>query len=656
MNLARIPAALVVAVALASCSAPRLRVPSAPAAEIERFEVVSRSPAFGGKQFEGTGQYELVAGVAHVRVNPHHPANHAVVDIDKAQRIDGWVRYSTDVVVLRPRDAAKSSRVMVVDIPNRGNKLFMRMANEGRGALQESDAAGTGFTMRRGHTLVWIGWQGDVPLSAGAGSAGIALPLATDDGKPLTGMSSEEIVFDDIKPQGRMRLAYPAADRAGARLVVRATADDAGAELASWRWVSDSEIEIDRPRSADGGAIYQFTYLARDPKVMGLGLTALRDVTQFLKDARAPANPVADIAPQVTLAVGVSQAGRVLRDFIWQGFNAAPQGGKVFDGAMPLIAGAKKSFTNFRFAIPGRNSTQHSEHLTPGDQFPFSYGVTTDPVTGRTDGIFARCSVSATCPKVMHVDSSTEFWQGRASLIVTDGAGRDIALPDDARAYLISSTQHVWADQPTMAGICQFRQNPAPQAPLVRALLDGLVAWARNGKEPPGSSFPSIASLRLTRPAQETTGFPDLSVYGVEYPKVINWLGVVDYSAVPARVMPRMRYQLLVPMSDADGHDIAGVRLPDIDVPLATYTSWNLRREAFAEGQLCGLNGFAVPLPAQRVAGDPRLAIGERYPSRLEYAKAVARSARALRDRGLLLQEDVDRYIENAKVESRVAP
>lgn len=656
MRFMAIPAAGLCALVLASCGAPRLRVPSAPAAEIERFEIVSRAPAFGGAQFEGTGQYELVAGIAHVRVNPHHPANRAVVDIGKAQRTDGWVRYSTNVIVLRPRDASKASRVMVVDIPNRGNKLFMRMANEGHGALQERDAAGTGFTMRRGHTMVWIGWQGDVQLATGAASAGAALPRATDDGKPLTGMSSEEIVFDDIKPQGRLRLAYPAAGRQGARLVVRATADDAGSELASWRWVSDSEIEIDRPRSADGGAIYQFTYLARDPKVMGLGLAALRDVTQFLKDARAPANPVADIAPQVTLAVGVSQAGRVLRDFIWQGFNAAPQGGKVFDGAMPLIAGAKKSFTNYRFAIPGRNSTQHIEHLTPGDQFPFSYGVTTDPLTGRTDGIFARCSVNATCPKLMHVDSSTEFWQGRASLVVTDGAGRDIALPDNARAYLISSTQHMWADQPAMAGICRFRQNPAPQAPLVRALLDGLVGWTRNGTQPPASSFPSIASLRLTRPAQDAAGFPDLSVHGVEYPRVINWLGVVDYSSVPARVLPRTRYELLVPMSDADGHDIAGVRLPDIDVPLATYTGWNLRREAFAEGQLCGLSGFALPLPVQRVAGDPRLAISERYPSRLEYAKAVARSARALRDRGLLLQEDVDRYIEKARTEPRVAP
>ncbi|MFD2368249.1 alpha/beta hydrolase domain-containing protein [Pseudoduganella sp. GCM10020061] len=643
------------ALALAGCGI-NLRGPNAPAAEVERFEVVSRTPAFGGASFEGVGQYETVTAIAHMRVNPHHPANRAIADIGMAQRSGAWVRYKTDVIVLRPRDAAKASRVMVVDVPNRGNKLFMRMANEGNGALASKDAAGTGYTMRQGHTLVWIGWQGDVPLAGDGKVAGMELPLASDGGKPLTGMTVEEAVFDDVKPVSRMKLAYPAAGEQGARLRVRAHMQDAPVDVISWRWVSPREIEIDRPKAFDAGAIYEFVYEARDPKVMGLGLAALRDVTQFLKDETAGNNPVADIDPQVALAVGVSQSGRVLRDFIWQGFNAAPQGGRVFDGAMPLIAGAKKSFTNYRFGRPSRNSKQHGEHFTPGDQFPFSYGVTTDPVSGRTDGIFARCATDNTCPKLMHVDSSTEFWQGRASLVVTDGAGKDIALPEGVRVYLMSSTQHVWSDEPALAGVCSYRQSTAPQAPLVRALLERLAAWSRDGTPPPASSYPTIAGYRLAPARPEATGFPDLSSYGVRYPQVINWLHVVDYGAVPAQTDAARRYQLLVPVVDADGHDIAGVRLPDIDVPLATYAGWNLRREGFAQGQLCGLDGFAVPLPVTRKEGDPRLSIAQRYPSRLEYAKAVALSARALRDRGLLLQEDVDRYIERAKAERRVAP
>ncbi|HYE40552.1 MAG TPA: alpha/beta hydrolase domain-containing protein, partial [Ramlibacter sp.] len=434
-------AGVLTALALTGCGI-HLRVPDAPAAEIERFEVVSRAPAFDGASFEGAGEYETVAAIAHMRINPHHPSNRGIADIDKAERNNGWVKYQADVIVLRPRDASKASRVMIVDVPNRGNKLFMRMANEGYGNLAAKEAAGTGFTMRQGHTLVWIGWQGDIPLAGNGKVAGTRLPLATDGGTPLTGMTVEEAVFDDARPTGRIALAYPAASEQGAVLTARANMQSDPTEVASWRWMSASEIEIDRPAGFDAGAIYEFRYLARDPKVMGLGLAALRDVTQFLKDESAPANPVADIDPQVTLAVGVSQAGRLLRDFIWQGFNAAPGGGRVFDGAMPLIAGAKKSYTNYRFARPSRNSLQHGGHFTPGDQFPFSYGVTTDPLTGRADGIFARCATDATCPQLMHVDSSTEFWQGRASLVVTDGAGKDIPLPDGVRAYLISSTQH----------------------------------------------------------------------------------------------------------------------------------------------------------------------------------------------------------------------
>lgn len=655
MKVLNLTAGVLAALALAGCGT-RLRVPNAPAAQVERFEVISRAPAFGGAAFEGAGEYEVVAAVAHVRVNPHHPSNRAIVDIDKAGRSGGWVRYKTDVIVLRPREASKASRVMVVDVPNRGNMLFMRMANEGNGALHARDAAGNGFTMRRGHTLVWIGWQGDVPLAGNGKSAGMQLPVATDGSQPLTGMVVAEAIFDDVKPTGRLALPYPAASEQGAELTVRANMQSDPVAVASWRWVAASGIEVERPPGYDAGAIYEFRYLARDPKVMGLGLAALRDVTEYLKDEAQPENPLADIDPQVTLAVGVSQAGRLLRDFIWQGFNAAPGGGRVFDGAMPLIAGAKKSFTNYRFGQPGRNSTQHGAHFTPGDQFPFSYGVTTDPLTGRTDGIFARCAVDNTCPRLMHVDSSTEFWQGRASLVTTDGAGRDIALPDGVRAYLISSTQHMSSDEPAIAGVCSYRHNTAPQAPLVRALLDRLAAWTRDGTAPPASSYPSIAAHRLAPPRQDATGFPDLSGHGVRYPQVINWLSVVDYGVIPARRDPALRYQLLVPAVDADGNDLAGVRLPDIDVPLATHTGWNLRREVFAPGQLCGLAGFSVPLPAVRKEGDPRLSLAQRYPSRLEYAKAVALSARALRDRGLLLQEDVDRYIERARAERRVAP
>ncbi len=655
MTFPRLIACVPLLATLLSCSS--LQGGIALPAQVERFEIVSRAPAFGGTVFDGGGEYEAIFAVAHMKVDPRDPANRQIADIDKAPTQGGWVRYKTEVTIVRPRDPAKASRVLLVDIPNRGNRLFLQMVNDGGAELAATGGAGNGFTMRRGHTMAWIGWQGDVALGSGGAVTGAEFPVALDGGEPVVGPSFEEAVFNDSKPLGTMLLAYPAAslDQGQAVLSVRAHAGAAHQVMppGAWRFRTPSEIEITRAPGFDGGAIYQFQYQARDPKVMGLGMAALRDVTSFLK--KSPASPVADIRPDVAVAVGVSQSGRFLRDLIWQGFTADLDGAPVFDGAMPLIAGSRKSFVNQRFAQPGRYSTQHLDHLRYGDQFPFSYAVTTDPVSGARDGIFARCENSRTCPKLMHVDSSVEFWQGRASLVVTDGAGKDIALPDGVRTYLMASTQHMAAARPAL-GNCKYNSNPAQQGPAVRALLDGLVEWARSGKEPPASRYPRHADSMLTAPERDAVGFPDLRVLGVEFPRVINRLTVVDYSRVPPQPDLQRPYQLFVPMADADGNDIAGIRLPDVAVPLATYTGWNLRRANLAEGQLCDLNGSTFPLPARPRAGDPRRAIAQRYATRLDYAKAVALAARELRDQGLMLQEDVDIAIERARIEPRVNP
>ncbi|WP_426210281.1 alpha/beta hydrolase domain-containing protein [Massilia sp. TWP1-3-3] len=631
------------------------------ASVVDRFDIVSRTPAFAGAPFEGGGEYETIVAVAHMRINPRHPLNRIIADIDQGGTPLAWISYQTDVVILRPREAVHASRALLVELPNRGGYLFPVMANDAVSEAGKPATAGNGFTMRRGHTLAWIGWQGDVPLAANGSAAGMQLPLATRAGMPITGPSFAEAVFDNGETTGTMALAYPAAslDQSQAALTVRAYATAAPVLVArsAWRFEGASAVTIARPGGVDAGAIYRFDYQASNPRLMGLGMAAVRDVTSFLKsgapDGAGQANPLSDIRPNVAIAVGVSQSGRVLRDLIWQGFNQDPAGGKVFDGAMPLIAGSRKSFVNVRFGQPGRYSTQHLDHVTYGDQFPFSYAVTTDPVSGRTDGIFARCQATATCPKLMHVDSSVEFWQGRASLVVDNGAGKDIALPNDVRAYLMSSTQHMAADRPFTV-VCKYPSNPARQGPAVRVLLDRLVDWARSGKEPPASRYPRHADSMLTQPTREAVGFPDLA--GVDFPAALNELIVVDYSGESARAQPGLRYNVQVPMVDVDGNDIAGIRLPDVAVPLATYTGWNLRRRGYAEGQLCGLNGMHLPFPASERVGDSRRAIAQRYASRIAYAKAVALAARELRDQGLLLQEDVERYIERAKGDTRVAP
>lgn len=642
---------------LAACASTR--PPDTLASLVDRFEIISRTPAFSGMPFEGGGEYETIVAVAHMRINPRHPANRLIADIDNGGAPGAWIPYQTDVVILRPREAVHASRALLVELPNRGGWLFPVMLNDAVSKPGKPATAGNGFTMRRGHTLAWVGWQGSVPLAANGSAAGMRLPVATLAGAPITGPSFEEAVFDNSETTGAIALSYPAAslDQSQAVLTVRAHAGAVPAAVArsDWHFEGPSAIGFTRPGGVDAGAIYRFEYQASQPRLMGLGMAAVRDVAGYLKsgapDGAGQANPLADITPEVAIAVGVSQSGRVLRDMIWQGFNQDPTGGKVFDGAMPLIAGSRKSFVNVRFGQPGRYSTQHLDHITYGDQFPFSYAVTTDPVSGKTDGIFARCRITATCPKLMHVDSSVEFWQGRASLVADNGAGKDIALPPEVRTYLMSSTQHMAADHPS-TGVCKYPSNPARQGPAVRALLDHLVAWARSGKEPPASRYPQHADSMLTAPTREAVGFPELR--GVDFPAAPNELMVVDYSGAKAQPQPDRRYAVFVPMTDIDGNDLAGIRLPDVAVPLATYTGWNLRRNGYAEGQLCGLNGTHLPFPARASAADPRQPVAQRYANRLGYAKAVALAARELRDQGLLLQEDVDRYIERAKADTRV--
>lgn len=659
--------ALVVFAAFAAgCAAPPVERVVGPAAIVEKLDVGARRPAFGGASFGAVGTYEYVAAVATVRLDPRHPANRAIVDVDKAADADGFVRYQTDVVLLRPANPAAASKALVFDIANRGNKLALVRLNDGASQFDTAAQAGHGWAMRQGHTLLWVGWQGDVPLGKAGQLVGTRFPVATDGGRPITGPSLEEFIFDNTAAESRATLTYPAAslDPARATLTVRERPGAPATTLpaSAWRYASATEIVIARPAGFDGGAIYQFVYEARDPMVMGLGFAAVRDVVGFLKaagrDAGGQAHPLADIRFDVTVAMGISQSGRFLRDFVWMGFNAAPDGGRVFDGAMPLIAGSRKSFTNARWAQPGRYSRQHEDHFFAGDQFPFSYEPSTDPVAGRTDGIYAQCRRDATCPKTMHLDSNLEFWQARASLVVTDGAGRALALPGDVRAYLMASTQHGPSAKPE-AGICQQLNNPAQQSTTVRALMARLIDWSRTGKAPPDSRYPTLAAGALAAPTRTAIGFPDLGATGVAFPTVINELTVVDHGTVPPRADPARRYEVLVPRTDADGHDIDGVRLPDVDVPLATHSGWGLRKAGFAEGQLCGLNGIYVPFASdatERAARrDPRPSVAERYATRDAYVQRVRAASERLVSEGFMLEEDVARWVDRARNDPRVA-
>ncbi|HTY55164.1 MAG TPA: alpha/beta hydrolase domain-containing protein, partial [Candidatus Binataceae bacterium] len=402
-------------------------------------------------------------------------------------------------------------------------------------------------------------------------------------------------------------------------------------------------------------------YPARDPIVMGLGFAAIRDIVSCMRYAPAddsgqpnPLNVEGKPAIDYAIGYGRSQPGRFLREFLHLGFNQDIEGRKVLDGVYASLAGSRRIHLNSAFAQPGRFVRQHEDHLFPGDQFPFTYATRTDSISGRTGGILERCLASNTCPKVMHVDASTEFWQGRGSLVVADERGKDVELPEQVRVYLLAGTQHAG---PTMLKHSPlFFQNPSypmnllNYSPLNRALLVALDEWVAHGTPPPASHHPRVADGSLVPPMpQSGQGFPDIP--RVRYPSLINQLSEMDYSHQPPRPIPGHDYTLLVPKVDKDGNEISGIRLPAIAVPQATRTGWNIRGEGYAPGALMVVGShipFATTKQERLEKRDPRLSFEERYSSRQHFVDAVTRAANELVKERLLLAEDVERCIAAA--------
>ena len=462
----------------------------------------------------------------------------------------------------------------------------------------------------------------------------------------VTGLSREEWVWDNTRDPVTERLAYPAADRASARLTVRAKEGYARQvpDGLGLRWLDDQSVQISRPAGYDAGAIYELIYTARDPVVGGMGLAGVRDLVAYLRTASG--TPLArGGAPEISYAyaLGISQSGRFLREFLHLGFNQAEDGRQVFQALLPHIAGARRGFFNARFSQPGRNPRQHEDHLFPDGGFPFTYATTTDALTGHMDGLLARCARSGSCPLVIQTDSDLEAWQSRASLLMTDTRGYHVDLPLNVRAFMLVGHPHFSPAGAVSrsAPACQLPTNPLHAGAPMRAIVTALDSWAREDQLPPASRYPSRARgtlVPVTPAALKRPGLPS---------GVVNQPTLMRTDRQPPE--QGASYKLFLPLVDADGHAVDGVRVPAIEAPRATYIGVNLRRAGFAEGELCGLVGSAAPIPAEAVAGDPRLPLSARYPSRDDYVGAVRQAADRLVAERLLLREDADRIILEAR-------
>lgn len=627
-------------------------------ARVVRFETLSvEDRVFEGTNFGQVGTYQRVLGRATIALDPADPRNAGIVDLAQAPRnAAGLVEAQAPVYILQPSDPARRSGVMFYDVLNRGRKLGLQLMNDAPASNTPGDKAadaGNGFLMREGATLVWNGWQHDAPDTDG--QMRLTVPVIPN----VTGVSREEFVWDHARSPVTETLSYPIADPASLRITVRAREGDVRAAPPGLtvRALDARRVEIVRDPGFDAGAIHELIYQAKDPVPAGIAFAITRDVVSFLRreaaDGQGNPNPLAaggrsGIA--FAHALGISQSGRYLRDFLYQGFHEDEAGRLVFDGLMPHIAGTRRTHVNLRFGQPGRYSRHHEDHVFAGDQFPFTYGVTTDARSGRTDGLLARCQMRGNCPKVFQTDTDTEAYQARISLLVTDTAGNHIDLPANVRAFYLAGLPHfgpagaVSGATPT----CAMPSNPLHGGAAMRALFAALDRWVREGVEPPSSRYPMRAHGTLVEPL--AANFPVIP--GMPARAVHNGITLVDASTMPPS--KGAAYPVFLPRVDGDYHAIAGIRLPAIEAAEATYLGWNLRRAGFAEGALCGLTGSALPLPATtaeaRANGDPRVALSERERG----PDAVRRAAERLRAERLMLAEDVARQVEASR-ERRLA-
>jgi hypothetical protein len=658
--------------------------PAAEARIIAITVTTTESPTFAGQSFGAVGQYERIQGTLSGAVDPANPRNAVIVDIEHAPRNpDGTVTYSIDFQILRPIDLSKGNHRIVFEPPNRGTPLMFDYLNSSPSPNNKLTAGnpGNGFLMNQGYTIVEGAWDTTVPVQDPASPLfGVTFPVATNpDGSPIVGPATEEFVIDFTAQPATEPLTYPAAtaDKSQASLTVRENFGDTPQPVPSsgWDYANASLTAVKLTSGNFGGpgsfgptALYEFTYQAKNPLVSGLGFAAVRDFATFLRDARTDdagnANPVAgDVQHIFTFCV--SQPCRLMRDFVWLGFNEAEAGGgvKVFDGVFNWIGGGNGLFINYRFAQPVRTHRQHIARWTPEFQFPFANQVITDPVTGKTDGRLARCLATGTCPKIFESNSENEYWAKGGSMLTTDGAGHDLDLDQapNVRTYFLASHPHAPG---AAAGICQQPQNPLIPAQVVRALLVDLDEWVSIGRLPPFDQIPRLLDGTLV-PAlpQARVGFPHIP--GVVYNGILHtgdlWNFGPEFDEGILTILPPILlgtpYQIFVPRTDFDGNDLAGIRVPDVAVPLATYTGWALRAAApgdpvpIVDG--CDASGqripFAATLAERLAAGDPRPSLQERYPSHAIYVELVTAVARDLEFERLLLDADVQAYIAAAQ-------
>jgi len=632
---------------------------------IKKIYIEERTDVLGGRSFGTAGAYERIIAKAHFSVDPSLPANQRVRDLALAPKnAAGQVEFTADLYVLKPRMPANGNGTILYEVSNRGGKGLLSTFNFGAGSRDPRTEAelGDGFLLEQGFTLVWVGWQFDIPGEKG--SVGIQVPAI--DG--VRGLVRSEFVPSSkgtrfsLADRGMKPYSVADPDAPETKLLVRDTPDGPRRAIPrnQWKFVNGNEVEM-----AAGfipGKFYEAIYVAENPAVAGMGMAATRDIVSFLKYTNDGITLLGDQSRYLkrAIAFGTSQSGRFLRNFLYDGFNADENGKKVFDGVWAHVAGGGRGSFNQRFAQPSRTSGRMAGAVYPTDIFPFADLRMMDAETKEADGLLTLSTDLNVLPKVFYTNGSHEYWGRAASLIHTSPDGRkDDGPASSTRIYFLAGTEHGTGSFPPRKTETAYLRNPADARPVVRALLTHMLAWVKDDKLPPPSRYPRVDKGELVPLAN--LHFP--AIPGITLPRSPHQAWRVDYgpefkSKGIATIEPPKTgkpFVTLVPQVDRDGNETAGIRMPDLSVPLGTYAGWNLRTAAIgAPTELFSLAGafhpFAATVAIRTAKKDSRPAISERYASKDDYMAKIRAAMDSLSADGFLLARDRDRLEQQAEV------
>jgi hypothetical protein len=644
-------------------------------ARVVRVEIASRHDVLNGKAFGTAGAYERITGRMYFSLSIANEHDRQIVDLRNAVNLkDGEVEFSSDFVALRPKEPHKGNGSMLLEIPNRGKARIVALVDGGDWDLARDP--GDAWLLRNGFTLVSLGWQWDAD---GADALRLFAPIAKEQGKTITGLlrgdlmpSKEmaEIPLGHLTLGSRGGIEYPVAEPGDPRnlLSVRDSRDATRTVIPRTEWQFGRTVDgklapSDRYIHLNGGfqpgKIYEYVYVVDDPVVAGGGFAAVRDFASYAKHAPHPV-----IQADRVYGEGISQNGRFLRDFLYQGFNADEEGRIALDGVLAHVAGAGRGSFNYRFAQPSRDAQPTSSVLFPTDVFPFTDQPEKDPITGEVGGLLDRAVAEGVLPKIFFSNTSYEYWGRAAALIHISADGEhDAPISDDVRIYHFAGLQHFSGPFPPQKGkgdlFGQEPQSPLPVKYFWRAMIANMDEWVRNNTLPPPSSYPKISNGTLV-PLQEYA-FP--LIPAVNRPHEASKADRLDFgpkwrSGILDIQPPKVGepFPVLVPQVDSDGNERDGVRLPEMTVPLATYTGWNLRDPAIgAADQRVAFEASYLPFPRtageRQQKGDPRKSVVERYADREDYMMRYEHAVEDLVKQRWILPEDRPALIERGEQE-----